>query len=69
MMFLKNVPNVITAAYSLVGEVGYFWGGKSTQIVKTPVGVRPKKYLQQAVPAVELSVHMVLTAVDLLHGQ
>ena len=24
--------NVITAAYSLVGEVGYFWGGKSTQI-------------------------------------
>ena len=26
--------NVITAAYSLVGEVGYFWGGKSTQIGK-----------------------------------
>ena len=23
--------NVITAAYSLVGEVGYFWGGKSTK--------------------------------------
>lgn len=26
--------NVITAAYSLVGEVGYFWGGKSTAIGK-----------------------------------
>ena len=26
--------NVITAAYSLVGEVGYFWGGKSTVIGK-----------------------------------
>ena len=26
--------NVIAAAYSLVGEVGYFWGGKSTQIGK-----------------------------------
>ena len=26
--------NVITAAYSLVGEVGYFWGGKSNQIGK-----------------------------------
>jgi len=37
--------------------------------VKTPVGVLPQKYLQQAAPAVELSVHMVLTAVDLLHGQ
>ncbi|MCD8155430.1 MAG: NlpC/P60 family protein [Clostridiales bacterium] len=24
--------NVITAAYSLVGQVGYFWGGKSTAI-------------------------------------
>ena len=24
--------NVITAAYSLVGKVGYFWGGKSTSI-------------------------------------
>ena len=28
--------NVITAAYSLVGEVGYFWGGKSTTIGKDP---------------------------------
>ena len=26
--------NVIAAAYSLVGKVGYFWGGKSTQIGK-----------------------------------
>ena len=26
--------NVITAEYSLVGEVGYFWGGKSTAIGK-----------------------------------
>lgn len=26
--------NVISAAYSLVGEVGYFWGGKSTAIGK-----------------------------------
>lgn len=26
--------NVIAAAYSLVGEVGYFWGGKSTAIGK-----------------------------------
>lgn len=26
--------NVITAAYSLVGEVGYFWSGKSTAIGK-----------------------------------
>ena len=26
--------NVITAAYSLIGEVGYFWGGKSTVIGK-----------------------------------
>lgn len=28
--------NVITAAYSLVGEVGYFWGGKSTAIGEDP---------------------------------
>ena len=28
--------NVITAAYSLVGEVGYFWGGKSTKIDEDP---------------------------------
>ena len=28
--------NVITAAYSLVGEVGYFWGGKSTTIGGDP---------------------------------
>ena len=28
--------NVITAAYSLVGEVGYFWGGKSTVIGMDP---------------------------------
>ena len=28
--------NVIAAAYSLVGEVGYFWGGKSTQIGADP---------------------------------
>ena len=45
-------------------------GGKSTQIGKdSSWGFCRKKYLQQAVPAVELSVHMVLTAVDLLHGQ
>ena len=29
--------NVITAAYSLVGEVGYFWGGKSTKIGEDPI--------------------------------
>lgn len=28
--------NVIAAAYSLVGEVGYFWGGKSTTIGEDP---------------------------------
>src|SRR5699024_3474611 len=28
--------NVIAAAYSLVGEVGYFWGGKSTVIGDDP---------------------------------
>lgn len=28
--------NVISAAYSLVGEVGYFWGGKSTVLGKDP---------------------------------
>lgn len=28
--------NVISAAYSLVGEVGYFWGGKSTVIGEDP---------------------------------
>ena len=28
--------NVIAAAYSLVGEVGYFWGGKSTVIGNDP---------------------------------
>lgn len=28
--------NVITAAYSLVGKVGYFWGGKSTAIGEDP---------------------------------
>ena len=28
--------NVITAAYSLVGKVGYFWGGKSTTIGMDP---------------------------------
>ncbi|MDD5804576.1 MAG: NlpC/P60 family protein [Clostridia bacterium] len=28
--------NVITAAYSLVGKIGYFWGGKSTVIGMDP---------------------------------
>ena len=28
--------DVITAAYSLVGKVGYFWGGKSTMIGEDP---------------------------------
>ena len=28
--------NVITAAYSLVGQVGYFWGGKSTTLGMDP---------------------------------
>lgn len=28
--------NVISAAYSLVGKVGYFWGGKSTAIGEDP---------------------------------
>ena len=28
--------NVISAAYSLVGKVGYFWGGKSTTIGEDP---------------------------------
>ena len=28
--------NVIAAAYSLVGKVGYFWGGKSTVIGMVP---------------------------------
>ena len=28
--------NVISAAYSLVGKVGYFWGGKSTKIGTDP---------------------------------
>ena len=28
--------NVISAAYSLVGEVGYFWGGKSTTLGMDP---------------------------------
>ena len=28
--------NVISAAYSLVGKVGYFWGGKSTVIGEDP---------------------------------
>ena len=28
--------DVITAAYSLVGKVGYFWGGKSTVIGEDP---------------------------------
>ena len=28
--------NVITAAYSLVGKVGYFWGGKSTELGMDP---------------------------------
>ena len=28
--------NVISAAYSLVGKVGYFWGGKSTMIGEDP---------------------------------
>lgn len=28
--------NVITAAYSLIGKVGYFWGGKSTVLGEDP---------------------------------
>ena len=28
--------DVITAAYSLVGKVGYFWGGKSTVLGEDP---------------------------------
>lgn len=28
--------NVITAAYSLVGKVGYFWGGKSNSVGENP---------------------------------
>ena len=28
--------NVITAAYSLVGKVGYFWGGKSVELGEDP---------------------------------
>ena len=28
--------NVITAAYSLVGRVGYFWGGKSNRVGEDP---------------------------------
>ena len=31
-----NRVNVISAAYSLVGKVGYFWGGKSTVIGEDP---------------------------------
>ena len=30
--------NVIAAAYSLVGKVGYFWGGKSTVIGMDKLG-------------------------------
>ncbi|EJX00955.1 protein containing NLP/P60 domain protein [gut metagenome] len=35
--------NVISAAYSLVGKVGYFWGGKSTVLGEDPNWGTPAK--------------------------
>ena len=61
--------DVITAAYSLVGKVGYFWGGKSTVIGEDPAGAPLRRYLQTAAEAPVRSVHMVWTAAALLPGQ
>ena len=60
--------NVIAAAYSLVGEVGYFWGGKSTQIGADPSWGNARKYRRQEVRAQEPPAHMDLTAADSSHG-
>ena len=62
--------NVISAAYSLVGKVGYFWGGKSTAIGEDPSwGMHQHRFPQSEVKAPELFVPMVWTAVVLLPGQ
>ena len=45
--------NVITAAYSLVGEVGYFWGGKSTAV----------SYTHLSFPIIELKLVMAVRGV------
>ena len=66
MIFLRRV-NVITAAYSLIGEVGYFWGGKSTVIGKDSSWGTAEK-VSVGSPSTELPEHMDWTAVALLHG-
>ena len=43
--------NVITAAYSLVGEVGYFWGGKSTVIGKDSTWGNAEKVSAEGSPS------------------
>ena len=58
--------NVIAAAYPLVGEVGYFWGGKSTVIGDDPSWGAARRYPLPAVRVQELPGHTVLTAAGLL---
>lgn len=43
--------NVIAAAYSLVGEVGYFWGGKSTVIGEDPSWGNAEKVSAEGSPS------------------
>ena len=68
MRCFRRSVNVITAAYSLVGEVGISWVGKSTKIgIKTPVLANEEKVLLQVAPAPETVRAWPLTAVDLLN--
>ena len=61
--------NVIAAAYSLVGKVGYFWGGKSTVIGMDPSWGAVQQVSAEEVRVPVLYVLMALTAAVLLPGQ
>ena len=68
-MFLEDRVDAITAAYSLVGKVGYFWGGKSTVIGEDPSWGSVEKVSADGSRSPVRSVHMVWTAAALLPGQ
>ena len=69
MMFPEERVNVISAAYSLVGKVGYFWGGKSTVIGEDPGWGTSEKVSAEEARAPEPSAHTDWTAVVLSPGQ
>lgn len=61
--------NVISAAYSLVGKVGYFWGGKSTVIGEIQAGEPARRYQPREARAPGPSAHTDWTVVVLSPGQ